>query len=172
MPPHVVVYNNSVSGTYDIMQKRSVVGILRRGGVVFLFIRAPPQNHGLPPEVVYKDKQLKEEADIDGKSIGEYQKEVLCNQLRLACYSDYSQCDSRSFLGCCIHGHQSSEATNQHPYSWSEDNHAHYVTPEAVSGSSRKRPSPDTFIKPKIMAERLRLPPKNRLIPIQRRRSR
>lgn len=48
--------------------------------IVVLFMRDTPQSHGLPPVAVYKGDQPKEEAAaVDGKSVGEYQKEVLRN---------------------------------------------------------------------------------------------
>ena len=48
--------------------------------IVVLFMRDRPQSNGLPPVAVYKGDQPREEAAADdGKSVGEYQKEVLRN---------------------------------------------------------------------------------------------
>lgn len=48
--------------------------------IVVLFMRDTPQSNGLPPVSVYKGDQPREEAAAaDGKSVGEYQKEVLRN---------------------------------------------------------------------------------------------
>ena len=48
--------------------------------VVVLFMRDTPQSNGLPPVALYKGDQPKEEAAAaDGKSVGDYQKEVLRN---------------------------------------------------------------------------------------------
>lgn len=48
--------------------------------IVVLFMRDRPQSNGLPPVAVYKGDQPQEEAAADdGKSVGEYQKEVLRN---------------------------------------------------------------------------------------------
>lgn len=47
--------------------------------IVIFFMRDTPQSNGLPPIALYKGDQPKEIVDDHGKSIGEYQKEVLRN---------------------------------------------------------------------------------------------